>query len=43
MMKGKWEAQTSVENKEAMDPFVISLEETQERENDADDWRVPLG
>jgi hypothetical protein len=38
-----WEAESSTENKETVDPLIVSLEETSEGENRLDDWRVPLG
>jgi hypothetical protein len=37
-MKESWEAETSIDNREAMDPVDISLEENSEGENDSDDW-----
>jgi hypothetical protein len=43
MTKESWEAETSIENREVVDPLVISREVTSEGENDSDDWRVPLG
>jgi hypothetical protein len=36
------EAETPIESREAMDPVVISLEETSEEENDSVAWGVPL-
>jgi hypothetical protein len=32
-MKDSWAAETSVENRESVDPLIISLEETSEEEN----------
>jgi hypothetical protein len=32
----------STEDREAVNPFVISLEEVAEGENDSDDWSVSL-
>jgi hypothetical protein len=37
-----WEAETSRENRVAVDPLVISLEETSEGENDSHAWPVPF-
>jgi hypothetical protein len=34
LMKESWEAETSIENREPVDPLIISLEETSEKEND---------
>jgi hypothetical protein len=31
------------ENREAVDPLVIILDETSKGEHDSDDWQVPLG
>jgi hypothetical protein len=42
-MKESWEAGTSIENREAVDFLVVSLEETSMGENDSHDWRGPLG
>jgi hypothetical protein len=42
-MKQSWEAETSIENRETVDPLIVSLEETPEGENRSDDWRAPLG
>jgi hypothetical protein len=41
-MKESWEAETSIENREPVDPLITSLEETSEEENDSDDWPAPL-
>jgi hypothetical protein len=43
LIKNSWEAETSIENREAVDLLVIRLEETSEGENNSDDWQVPLG
>jgi hypothetical protein len=42
-MKESLEADSLVGNREAVDPHVISLEETSEGETDSDDWPAPLG
>lgn len=36
-MKGNLEAETSIENREAVDPFLISPEEVSKGEKDSDD------
>jgi hypothetical protein len=47
-MKENWEAETSVENGEAVDPLLIRwstaalFEETCEKEGDLDDWPVTI-
>jgi hypothetical protein len=38
LMQEGLEAETSTENREAADLFVISLEEASERESDSDHW-----
>jgi hypothetical protein len=42
LMKGSWAVETSVENREAVEPVVIRLDETSERESGSDDWPFPL-
>jgi hypothetical protein len=37
-----WEVETSTENREATNPFVISLEGITGGENNSDDWPVLL-
>lgn len=41
-MKKSWEADTSVENREAVNSHLISPDETSEGESDSDDWPVSL-
>jgi hypothetical protein len=41
-MKESWETETSVENKEAATPLLISLEGNSEGGTDSDDWLLPL-
>jgi hypothetical protein len=31
-----------MENRETVDPLIISLKETSEEENDSDDWPISL-
>jgi hypothetical protein len=42
LMEESWEAETFIENREPVDPLIISLEETSEEDNYSDDWPVPL-
>jgi hypothetical protein len=42
LMKESWEAETSTENGEALNPLLISLEETSEGENYSADWPAKL-
>jgi hypothetical protein len=42
LIEESWEAETSIENRELVDPLIISPEETSEEENDSNDWQVPL-
>jgi hypothetical protein len=41
LMKESWEAEMYILPK-AVNPLVISLEETSEGESDSDDWPVPF-
>jgi hypothetical protein len=43
-MMESWKAKkkTLIENREAVNPLLSSLEETSEGESDSDDWPVPL-
>jgi hypothetical protein len=41
-MKESWEAETSIENSEVANPFLINLGENSEGESDSDDWPLPL-
>jgi hypothetical protein len=42
LMKEGWEVDSLIENREAVDPLVISPEETSEWETDSDNWPDPL-
>jgi hypothetical protein len=41
-MKERWEAETSTENRETVDPHIINLEETP-KGSDSGDWPAPFG
>jgi hypothetical protein len=41
LIEESWEAETSIENRELVDPLIISLEEISEEENYSDDWPAP--
>jgi hypothetical protein len=42
LMRESWETETSKENREPVDPLIISLEQISCEENDSNDWPVPL-
>jgi hypothetical protein len=42
LMKERQEAETCIENREDVDPLIITLEETSEEESYSDDWPLTL-
>jgi hypothetical protein len=42
MPNGRWEAESCIQNRKAVEPLVVSLEETCEKENGSQEWPQAL-